>query len=226
MLVTHWLEPFFALIARVENHIADGVDELRTPVLGEQLKRPEQSERRLRAVHIGGSAESDCLDISPLLEKILCQKAAVAVTHEHLREMVAIIEPIIEEHKVFDCFLLDITGMPAAIFIGLGVSVGAVIVGKDYIAVLIEHLRGLMISAGIFTHSVEDLNNPLEILHIIPEITMYQGRIEASDIKLLHKIISFMFLTELYQPKMSVSIKRNAKRIYPLSKEGEYIHIY
>ena len=46
--------------------------------------------------------------------------------------MVAILEPIIEEDKVFDCFLLNIAGMPAAVFIGLGVSVGTVIVGKDW----------------------------------------------------------------------------------------------
>ena len=51
----------------------------------------------------------------------------------------------------------------------------------------------------------------LGILHVIPEIAMYRGRIEASDIQLLHKIISFVFLTKLYQLKMSVSIKRNAK---------------
>lgn len=65
--------------------------------------------------------------------------------------------------------------MPAAIFIGLGVSVGTVIVGKDYIAVLIEHLRGLMISAGIFAHSVGYLDNALGILNVIPEIAMYRG---------------------------------------------------
>ena len=107
--------------------------------------------------------------------------------------MVAILEPIIEEDKVFDCFLLNIAGMPAAVFIGLGVSVGTVIVGKDYITVLIEHLRGLMISAGIFAHSVGYLDNALGILNVIPEIAMYRGRIEASDIQLLHKIISFVF---------------------------------
>lgn len=65
--------------------------------------------------------------------------------------------------------------MPAAVFIGLGVSVGTVIVGKDYIAVLVEHLRCLMISAGVFAHSVGYLDNALGILNVIPEIAMYRG---------------------------------------------------
>ena len=97
------------------------------------------------------------------------------MTHEHLRKMIALLEPIIEEHKILDGLSLDIARMSAAVLVGLGVSVGTVVVGKDYIAVLIEHLRHFVISAGIFAHSVRNLHDTLGAFNIVPEVAVYRG---------------------------------------------------
>lgn len=89
--------------------------------------------------------------------------------------MIALLEPIIEEHKILDGLSLDIARMSAAVLVGLGVSVGTVVVGKDYIAVFIEHLRHFVISAGILAHSVRNLHDTLGAFHIVPEVAVYRG---------------------------------------------------
>ena len=61
------------------------------------------------------------------------------------------------------------------------------VVGKNYIAVLIEIVCKIVVSARVFRHAVRNLNHALGIAHVVPKIALQYGAVKTLKFLCLHK---------------------------------------
>ena len=70
--------------------------------------------------------------------------------------------------------------------LGAGHAVGAVIVGKDYIAVLVKEIRKIVVTARVLRHTVGDLDDALGLFDIIPNVALDHGAVETLKLLVFH----------------------------------------
>ena len=158
-------------------------------VLLEQLKGISDSakfDEVEQISHMSRTDERDCLYVCTLLGKRLREETAVTVPHQEHGQVVLRFEPLAEEQLVLEGLFEYIAGVLAAVLVGFGESVCAVVVAEHYVASLVEVARKLVVATRILAHTVQELNDAFGILHVVPKPAINLGVVKTFEFELSH----------------------------------------
>lgn len=194
--------PFAFVALELDKTVRNFVDQLRSPISRKEEDRKGEALAEVEEPsHVSRTDERDRSDVRPRLRKGLREETAIGVTEEEDRQVVLLFEPLAEEEFVLQSLFEDIALVLASVFVRLSPTVRAVVVAEDDISASVEVSCDLVVVSGVFRHTVNELNNSLWCVNVVPKRAVDFSSVKTLEFEFLHRATLNVYYIQ-YKPNI------------------------